>query len=73
LIIVTTVGSITFNSSNCRFTGIKGDDIVDQGLTLGTERNGFGRIGRPVLRCRGLANFKLFSWNARHDCDKVCV
>lgn len=68
LIVVYAVGGIALNSADCRFAGIKGNDVVDQGLALGAELDRFRRVGRVVLRCRGLANFELFSWLARHGC-----
>lgn len=68
LIVINAVGGIALNSADCRFAGIKGNDIVDQGLALGAELDRFRRVGRVVLRCRGLANFELFSWLARHGC-----
>ena len=69
LVIVAAVGSVALDPSDCRFAGVKGDDIVDQGLALGAELDRFGWIGCVVLRCRGLANFKLLSWLARHGCS----
>jgi hypothetical protein len=66
LVVINTIWTIAFNSSYGWFAGVEGDDVVDQGLSGGTEREGFGRIGVPVFGGRGLADFELFARNGGH-------
>jgi hypothetical protein len=71
LVVIDAVCCVALNSSDCRFAGVEGDDIVDQSLALRTELDRLGGIGRVVLRRRCLTNFKLFSWLARHGLGRL--
>ena len=68
LVIVNAVRSVTLHASNGRLAAVQSDDIVNQSLALRAELDGLGGVGGVVLRCRGLADFKLLSWLARHVC-----
>lgn len=67
LVIVNAIRSVPLDSVNRRLAAVQGDNVVNQGLSLRRERQGFGFVGRVVCRIGGLARLKVFAGGVAGD------
>lgn len=68
LIVVDAVCGVAFYALNSGFAAVEGDDVVDEGLALGGEGEGFRGVRGVVFGAVGLAHFVLFAGCGGHDC-----
>ena len=61
LVIIHTIRRIALHALDSRLTAVQRDDIVDEGLAGGVQRQGFGRVGLVVFGGGSLADFEVFA------------
>ncbi len=59
LIVVHTIGRVPPHALNGWLAPVEGEDVIEQGLTSGRERDGFRRVGRHVLGRGRLAGLEV--------------
>lgn len=67
LVVVDAVRRVAAHFFDGGFAAVEVDDVVDEGLACGREREGFAGVGRVVFCGVGLAGFVVFAWGGGGD------